>query len=164
MPYPAEVAEAMIRRPGRAPSERMEAAGGRGIQLQWAPPPPPPTLPPFLSGGGVGGGEGGGGPAVPGDAGGEVELLWLLQVARCEHHLEKFCREKLDEEVLLDMEREDFERMGVSEVSHAGRRLVFAHARVYGMIVDWLCCAAHVAGVLSCMRFGPVVGCFPRCC
>lgn len=44
------------------------------------------------------------------------ELRQLLKVAGCEHHLERFRKDQLDGEVLMMMEREDFEDMGVTEV------------------------------------------------
>ncbi|CAM9717496.1 unnamed protein product, partial [Hapterophycus canaliculatus] len=57
-------------------------------------------------------------PAIAGLEGagsGAAELPDLLRAARCEHHLDRFRREQLDGEVLLEMERRDFGRMGVTE-------------------------------------------------
>ncbi|CAM9786285.1 unnamed protein product [Ectocarpus sp. 4 AP-2014] len=72
-----------------------------------------PVAQPVMYGGGHGGG-GGGGVGVSGG-----ELPQLLRAARCEHHLERFQRDQLDGEVLLEMERRDFDRMGVTEAEQS---------------------------------------------
>lgn len=59
---------------------------------------------------------GGGGGIVVEDGAWGGELRQLLKVAGCLHHLDRFRTDQLDGEVLLMMERRDFERMGVTEV------------------------------------------------
>ncbi|CBJ26354.1 conserved unknown protein [Ectocarpus siliculosus] len=68
-----------------------------------------------VTGGPGGGGGGGAAPVVVEDGAWGGELRQLLRVAGCEHHLERFREDQLDGEVLLMMDRRDFERMGVTE-------------------------------------------------
>ncbi|CAB1099859.1 unnamed protein product [Ectocarpus sp. CCAP 1310/34] len=67
-----------------------------------------------VTGGPGGGGGGGAAPVVVEDGAWGGELRQLLRVAGCEHHLERFREDQLDGEVLLMMDRRDFERMGVT--------------------------------------------------
>lgn len=121
--------EAMIGLLGRSASGRM-AGPGQGPGMPGVPPAMPAMAGGGRGGGGaVFGGVGGGGGVIPhivqpappqmigGEGGGEI--LELLRAARCLHHLERFERDQLDGEVLLEMERREFERMGVTEVSFA---------------------------------------------
>ncbi|CAM9434355.1 unnamed protein product [Scytosiphon promiscuus] len=120
LPYPNVPPEVVIGHPGRGIASTVgrgagpEAGPGVTLLRRATPPPPPeagpgvtllrrtpPAQPPAA-------GEGAGG-------GGSGELPGLLRAAQCEHHLERFRLEQLDGEVLLEMERRDFDRMGVTE-------------------------------------------------
>ena len=144
---PAGPTGAMAGRLGRAIPDRMDASGRHAVGMQGT-----PLMQPFLPGGGSGGsrgvaggpagaahgvgmlgaqaaqpllsgsGGGGSGPAVVEHVEGDLELVRLLQAAGCVRHLERFRAEMLDEEVLLEMKREDFQRMGVTEVSQSVRQ------------------------------------------
>lgn len=114
MPTEAMIGHLGRGRPMAGPGPAAAVAGaGAGMRAPSGPIPQGarPVAQPVMYGGGHGGGGGGVGGDVSGD-----ELPELLRVARCEHHLERFLRDQLDGEVLLEMERRDFDRMGVTEV------------------------------------------------
>ncbi|CAM9299321.1 unnamed protein product [Ectocarpus sp. 12 AP-2014] len=134
LPDPMMPTEAMIGHLGRGrtmagagPAAAAAAAGmlaPSGAIPQGARPVAQPVAQPVMYGGGHGGGGGGGGGV---DVSGG-ELPQLLRAARCEHHLERFQRDQLDGEVLLEMERRDFDRMGVTESEQSRILSALKHA------------------------------------
>lgn len=112
LPDPMMPTDAMIGHLGRGRTMAVAGPAAAGMRTPSGaiPQGARPVAQPVMYGGGHGGG-GGGGVDVSGG-----ELPQLLRAARCEHHLERFQRDQLDGEVLLEMERRDFDRMGVTEV------------------------------------------------
>ncbi|CAN0026433.1 unnamed protein product [Ectocarpus sp. 6 AP-2014] len=128
LPDPMMPTEAMIGHLGRGRTMAGAGPAAAGMRApsgaipQGARPVAQPVAQPVMYGGGHGGG-GGGGVDVSGG-----ELPQLLRAARCEHHLERFQRDQLDGEVLLEMERRDFDRMGVTEAEQSRIMSALKHA------------------------------------